>query len=444
MIFTDVPGRTTIGECKIELSSAEVIRTKPYPIPYNLHDKVRDELMNMRDLGIIESSESPYSSPICVSPKKDSKIRLCLDLRQLNKIVCYDAEPMCDPEAIFTRIGTSRYFSKLDLTKGYWQIPLSEQSKKFTAFSTPEGLFQFTVLPFGLVTAPAVFNRLIRRLFNDMENVETFLDDLLIHTTTWEEHCRVLKEVFRRLNEANLTAKPSKCEIGEESLEYLGHIVGNGSMKPTEEKTASILQTKRPTTKKEVRSFLGLSGYYRRYIPDYATVAAPLINLTKKNAANQVTWTQDHQTAFDKIKESLTKKPILKLVDFGKPFILQTDASNTGLGAVLSQEYDGVKWPVAYASRKLSDAEKNYAVVERECLAVVWATKKFYPYLYGREFVLETDHQPLMYLQKSKTINGRLMRWALHIQSFRFNIKYVKGSENVGADYLSRSLYEEK
>jgi len=376
-VFTDVPGKTHVTQCKIEVCSSEVIRIKPYPIPYNLHSAVKEELQSMKDLGIIEPSESPYSSPLCVSPKKGNKIRLCLDLRQLNKIVSYDAEPMCDPEAIFSTISPSRYFSKLDLTKGYWQIPLSEESKKYTAFSTPEGLFQFTVLPFGLVNAPAVFNRLMRNILGDLDNVETFLDDILIHTVTWEEHCKVLEEVFKRLRKANLTAKPSKCEIGEESLEYLGHIVGNGYMKPTSQKIVSIREAKRPTTKKEVRSFLGLSGYYRRYIPDYATIAVPLTNLTKKNAPNKVIWGPSQQEAFDRIKDSLTKEPILKLVDFNKPFILRTDASNTGLGAVLLQEHDGEKWPTAFASKKLSTAEQKYSVVERECLAIVWAMRKF-------------------------------------------------------------------
>ena len=437
--FTDVPGRTHLTECSMTVVSDEVININPYPIPYNLHQAVKEELDCLRKLKIIEPSESPFSSPLCVSPKKDGKIRLCLDLRQINKIMRFDAEPMCDSNAIFSRISKSKFFSKIDLTKGYYQIPLSQESKKYTSFSTPEGLCQYTVLPFGYVNAPAVFNRFMRQLFKDVQNVEVFLDDILIHAVTWEEHCEILNKVLDILKYANLTAKPSKCEVGKQSIEYLGHIIGNGNIKPTSEKVESVQKARIPTTKKEVRSFLGLSGYYRMFIPNYTNIVLPLIELTRKKAPNKVVWETRHQESFDLIKNALTNGKVLKLVDFTNPFTLRTDASESALGAVLLQEHEGKEWPVAYASRKLSPAERKYAVVEREGLAVVWATKKFYQYLYGREFVLETDHQPLRYLQSAKLLNGRLMRWAIHLQQFKISIRYVKGSENVGADYLSRS-----
>ena len=393
----------------------------------------------MLELKIIEVSNSPFSSPMCVVPKKDGKVRLCLDLRQLNKLVKYDAEPMPDIEAIYSKISKSKYFSKLDLTKGYWQIALSEDSKKYTAFTTNDGLFQFTVLPFGLVTAPAIFNRVMRKLLGDVDNVEIFFDDILIHTETWNEHCHILEKVLCILRDAKLTVRPCKSEIGKNSIDYLGQTIGNGFMRPMSDKIKSIIEAKIPETKKEVRAFIGLSSYYRRYIPDYASIVAPLTDLTKKNAPNKVKWDIEQDNAFKKVKTLLTTSPILKLIDFNLPFILQTDASSTGLGAVLLQEHEGEKWPVAYASRKLSDAEKRYSVIERECLAIVWATKKFYPYLYGKPFVLETDHRPLTYLDTAKPLNGRLMRWAIHLQQFKISINYVKGSENVGGDYLSRS-----
>ncbi|XP_047482831.1 uncharacterized protein LOC125034845 [Penaeus chinensis] len=383
-VLTDVPGKTEL-EYNIELTVPEIIRVKPYPLPYRLEEDVKNELRSMLEIGIIEPSDSDYSTPILVVPKKDGNRRLCLDFRKLNKITKFDAEPMCDAEAIFCKIGGSKYFSKIDLTKGYWQIPLTKESRKFTAFSTPAGLFQFTVLPFGLVNAPAVFNRLMRHLFGNMDGVETFLDDILIHSKTWKQHCGILQRVLGILQEANLTARPIKCEIGKRNLEYLGHVIGEGCIKPTKEKVSAILNAPAPTTKKEVRSFMGLSGYYRRFVPDYATIAAPLNEMVKKNAPNKVKWEDKHEMAFNKLKQALVNDPILKLPDVNKPFILRTDASDVGLGAVLLQEEDA-KMPVAYASRKLSDAEKKYSVVERECLAVVWATKKFYRYLYGQQF----------------------------------------------------------
>ncbi|XP_063590436.1 uncharacterized protein LOC134767369 [Penaeus indicus] len=437
-VLTDVPGKTNVTEYRIEVTVPDTIRVKPYPIPYSLEDVVREELSHMMQLGIIEASDSSFSTPILVVPKKDGKHRLCLDFRRLNKIVKFDAEPMCDPESIFCRLSHSRYFSKIDLTKGYWQIPLEKDSRKFTAFSTPAGLFQFTVLPFGLVNAPAAFNRLMRSLFGNMEGVETFLDDILVHTTTWDQHCILLEQVLTKLCNANLTARPTKCELGKTTLEYLGHIVGEGQLKPTAEKTINIIDTPPPTSKKQVRSFLGLSGYYRRYIENYASIAAPLTELVKKSAPSKVTWREEHQRAFDRLKYALTK-PILKLPDINNPFILRTDASEVGLGAVLLQEDADEKLPVAYASRKLSNTEQKYSVIERECLAVVWATKKFYKFLYGREFYLETDHQPLVYLDTAKSLNGRLMRWALALQEYRMIIRYIRGSENVGADFLSRN-----
>ncbi|XP_064081439.1 uncharacterized protein LOC135198014 [Macrobrachium nipponense] len=437
-LFTDVPGKTRKQVCHIELEYPEVVRAKPYPIPYHLQAVVSKELQNLKDLNIIEPSKSPYSSPMCVAPKKDGKVRLCLDLRQLNKMVKFDAEPMPEVDDILSKIAGSKYFTKLDLTKGYWQISLAEDSKPYTAFATREGLYQFTVLPFGLVTALAIFNRLMRKLFGDLNNVETFFDDILIHTETWDEHCALLQEVLVRLREANLTVRPSKTEIGRKTLEYLGHIVGDGCMRPTPEKIKTIQEAAVPLTKKGVRSFLGLAGYYRRYIPGYAAIAAPLTNLTKKNASNRVVWGDSEDKAFRELRESLTKGPILKLITFQKPFILRTDASSTGLGAVLLQEHDNEKWPVFYASRKLSEVEQRYAVIERECLAVVWATKKFYPYLYGKQFILETNHRPLTYLDTAKPLNGRLMRWALHLQQFQMSIHYIEGSDNVGGDYLSR------
>ncbi|XP_069999422.1 uncharacterized protein [Penaeus vannamei] len=420
-VLTDVPGKTTDIEYNIELTVPETIRVKPYPLPYRLEEEVKKELRSMLEIGITEPSDSEYSTPILVVPKKDGNRRLCLDFRKLNKITKFDAEPMCDTEAIFCKIGRSRYFSKIYLTKGYWQIRLTKESRKFTAFSTPAGLFQFTVLPFGLVNAPAVFNRLMIHLFGDMDGVETFLDDILIHSKTWKQHCSILQKVLGILRETNLTARPVKCEKGKRSLEYLGHMIGEGHIKPTKEKVSAILNAPAPTTKKEVRSFMGLSGYYRRFVPDYATIAAPLNDLVKKNAPNRVKWEDKHEMAFNKLKQVLVNNPILKLPDVNKSFILRTDASDVGLGAVLLQEDADVKMPVAYASRKLSDAEKKY-LVERECLAV--------------QFYLETDHRPITYLDSVKTLNGRLMRWAIALQEFRMIFSYIKGSENVGADYL--------
>ena len=338
-------------------------------------------------------------------------------------------------------LAHDKYFSKFDLTKGYWQVPVKEDARPATAFLTPEGLFQFCTMPFGLVNAPATFSRVMRRVLKGLPSIDNYIDDILVHTPSWENHLAVLREMFERLRSANLTAKPSKCLIGATSLDFLGHVVGQGKLQPQIEKMKSIKEADRPKTKKQLRSFLGLAGYYRRFIPNFAAIAVPLTDLTKANEPNNIKWGESQEIAFNSLKSKLSSSPILHLPDCSKQFVLRTDASNTGVGAVLLQEQEetGEMFPVAYASRKLLPREKAYATVEKEGLAIVWGIQKFQRYLYGREFVLQTDHQSLQYLHRAKLANARVMRWALALQPYRFRIESIKGSQNVGADFLSRS-----
>jgi len=279
----------------------------------------------------------------------------------------------------------------------------------------------------------------MRKLLNGMENVDSFVDDIFVYTYTWEEHVQTLRDLFDRLRRANLTAKPVKCSVGYSNLECLGHLVsGLGQLKPHPDKVGAIKDAPRPETKKQVRSFLGLIGFYRKFVPNFAAIASPLTALTKKGQPNKVPWGVCQENAFNVLKQRLISAPILKLPELSKTFVLRTDASDTGLGAVLLQEQEGVKLPIAYASRKLLPREQNYSVIEKECLALVWGIGKFHTYLFGREFTLQTDHQPLLYLNKAKVANARLMRWALALQPYSFRIEAIRGSENVGADFLSR------
>jgi hypothetical protein len=393
----------------------------------------------MLDQGVIEPSNSPYSSPVVLVKKKDGTNRFCIDFRQLNKITIFDAEPMPDMESVLSKLAGHKYISKLDLSKGYWQIPISDNARKLTAFTTPKGLFQFKVMPFGLVNAGASCVRLMRKLLNGMENVDSFVDDIFVYTHTWDEHVKVLRELVSKLHSANLSVRPTKCSIGYASLECLGHKVsGLGQLQPQPDKLEAIRDARRPETKKQVRSFLGLVGFYRKFIPNFSVIAGPLTDLTRKGEPNKVSWGACQEKAFNALKHKLVSAPILNLPDLDKPFVLRTDASDTGLGAVLLQEQGDVKLPVAYASRKLLPREKNYSVIEKECLGLVWGIGKFHMYLFGREFTLQTDHQPLLYLNKAKVANTRLMRWALSLQPYRFRIEAIRGAENVGADFLSR------
>ena len=437
-ILTDLPGRTTIGCHDIKLTEDEPLRSKPYPIPHALRQTVKDEVQQMLSLGVIEPSNSPFASPIVLVKKPDGSNRFCVDFRRLNRITVFDAEPIPDQEELFTKLAHAKYFTKVDLSKGYWQVPMSESSKHLTAFLTPDGLFQFTMMPFGLVNAPATFSRLMRRTLDGLQGTINYIDDILIYSSTWSEHVQALKQLFQRLRAANLTAKPSKCHIAQEQVEFLGHVIGKGQLAPRPEKVSAIQEISKPQTKKQLRSFLGTTNYYRKFIPNYSAIAAPLTDKLKNKEPNQVKWERSEEQAFHTLKSKLSNFPILRLPDLTKKFVLRTDASDNGLGAVLLQEHENEKFPVSYASRKLLNREKAYSVIEKECLAIIWAIQKFEAYLYGNEFDLETDHQSLTYIQRAKVANNRVMRWALALQPYRFRLVSIKGSENVGADVLSR------
>ena len=438
-IFTADPGCTDVLEHRIELTTNEPFRVKQYPIPFAVRGDVAEEVHKMRRDGVIEPSDSPYSSPIVIVKKKDGTNRFCIDFRTLNRVTLFDNEPMPTAEDIYAKLKGARYFSKFDLTKGFWQIPVRREDQKKTAFTTAEGHFHFLRMPFGLVNATATFNRMMRIILKDLQNVASFVDDVLCFTETWEEHLTVLEEVFTRLQRANLTVKPSKCEIAFSSVNFLGHRIDKEHVRPHDDNTEKISSAPVPKTKRQVRSFLGLAGFYREYIPNFATLAAPLTSLTRKGQSNVVKWGREEDESFRKLKRMLTTEPILRMPDFSRPFILQADASEKGIGAALMQEFDDGKFPIAYASKKLLPREMRYSVIERECLALVWAIKRFQKYLYGVEFILETDHKPLVFLNQAKLSNSRVQRWALGLQNFRFRIQAIKGRANVTADYLSRA-----
>lgn len=439
-IFTDRPGTTDLEEHRIELTTEEPIRQKPYPVPYAMRETLREEVRKMLEADIIEHTNSPYASPVVLVKKPDGSNRFCIDFRKLNRITIFDGEPMPTVDDILVKLKNDVYFSKFDLSKGYWQIPLHEQDKVKTAFTTPDGNYQFKKMPFGLVNASATFNRMMRKALCHVPNSDSFVDDMLAHTGTWDTHMATLKTTFEMMRQAHLTVRPSKCFIGHKTLDFVGHKIGEGNIQPQSDKVKKILEASQPTTKREVRAFIGLAGYYRNFIPNFSSIAVPLTDLTKKGSPNSVNWETKHQEAFDKLKSLITQEPILKMPDFSKTFYVQTDASDYGAGAALLQEHDEKKHPVAFFSKKFSTAERAYSTVEKECLALVWAVRKFHVYLYGVEFVLETDHEPLTFIDRAKMTNSRIMRWSLMLQSYRFRLNAIKGSDNVIADYLSRSV----
>ena len=281
-------------------------------------------------------------------------------------------------------VGSAKFISTLDLSKGYWQILLDDEAKPKSAFVSPFGCFEFRVMPFGMQNSGATFMRLMREVLHGTENyADTYIDDIVVCSNSWVDHCRHLRDILDRLRKSGLTAKPKKCCIGQSEARYLGHVIGNGKIKPEAIKVKAIVDYPRPITKREVRQMLGLASYYRRYVPGFANLVAPLNDLTKKNAPLTVIWTPECEDAFVCLKSLMSSAPILSAPNFDIPFVVQVDASDRGLGAVLSQIDKGEEHPVCFLSRKLLPREQNYSTIEKECLAIVWAIKMLDPYLFA-------------------------------------------------------------
>ena len=439
-ILTDQPGCFQ-GDLvhSIRLVSPDPIRIRPYPFPFSTKATVEEEVHSMLSMGVIEPSDSAYSSPVVLVRKKDGSVRFCIDFRALNKITEFDSEPIPDTEELFAQLAGANFFTKIDLSKGYFQMVLNPADRHKTAFPTPLGLMQWVRMPFGLVTAPATFARMMRLLHLEQHSALNFFDDILVKSECWQMHLHHVKGVLSALRANGLTARPSKLQAGFRKLEFLGHVVGEGRLQPEPAKVKKILEVATPRTRRQVRSLLGLLSYYRRYVPNFASLVAPLSDLTKGKDRTSFSWSPECARALVAIQSILSSSPVLLLPRLGNIFIVRTDASGKGLGGVLLQELDDQLHPVSFVSRKLLDRETRYSTIERECLAIVWVLSKFSRYLWGVEFTLQTDHKPLTYLHTSSFKNSRLMRWALSLQEFRFQVEPLPGSKNVLADLLSRA-----
>ena len=338
----------------------------------------------MLDHGVIEKFCSDWAAPMVTVQKKDGGLRLCIDYRRLNAMSKIDPYPMPRVDDLIDRVSSANFISTLDLTKGYWQVPVANSDRHKTAFTTPYSLFQFKRMPFGLRGAPATFQRMVDKLLDGMNDfADAYIDDIIVYSTSWEAHKLHLETVLQRIQSAGLTVKRKKCQFAMPECVYLGHSVGSGKVSPEQVKVQAVLDFPVPTTKKEVHSFLGLTGYYRKFIPQYLSLdlASPMSDLPHKSAPNAVPWTSDCTIAFEKLKRALCGPPVLKSPEWNKTFVLQTDASDRGVGAVLSQmDQSGVDRPVAYFSKKLLEREQRYSTVEKECLAIKLSIQAFHPY----------------------------------------------------------------
>lgn len=434
-------GRTHVLEHFIETGDAKPINQRNYIVSPHLQPKLDDELNRMIALDVIEPSNSPWNNPIVFAPKPNGKIRLCLDSRKLNAVTKRDAYPLPHIHRILGRFRNTKFLSTIDLSDAFWQIPLEQSSKEKTAFSvSSRGHFHFKVMPFGLHNAPQTQSRLMDQILGvDLEpNVFVYLDDIIISSDDLDEHLRLLSTVAERLKMAKLSISLTKSKFCHKSVKYLGYIISEEGIKSDPDKVSSVLNYALPTTAKEVRRFLGMASWYRRFLPNFATITSAISDTLK--GKNKFIWTEKANDAFLKLKSMLVAPPVLANPDFSRQFCIQTDASDTGIGAVLTQGELDDERVISYYSQKLSDAQKKYHTTEKECLAVIMAIEKFRPYIEGSSFKVITDHASLLWLNNLKDPTGRLGRWALRLQAYDFVLKHRKGKHNVVPDALSRSL----
>lgn len=429
---------TSFAEHHIRTMECVPKAVPPYPINGPKKAFLRKELDRLLLEGVIEECESPWASPVLLVPKPKGTYRLCVDYRQLNQVTVTDTYPMPRLDDLLHSAKSTKYMSTIDLQSGFWQVPVATEDKDKTCFVTPFGTFRFNRMPFGLKNAPMTFARLMDRFRAGLGDraVFAYLDDILVLSDTFEQHIEDISAVFERLRQFNLRARREKCVFGRNSVKYLGHIITPEGISTDSEKVTAIANMSTPTCTKHVISFVQTCSWYRRFIPNFADIARPLTKLMKKGAT--FIFGDEQRAAFELLKSKLTSSPILIQADCSRPFTVRTDASNYAIGAVLLQGTGSDERPVEFASRLLTEAEKNYSGVEKEALAVVWGTEKFRTYIEGAEVNVASDCQPLQWLFSLKTPTGRLARWALRLQGLNMKISYTPGRSNVVADCLSR------
>ena len=425
----------------IEIESGSTPPSRPpYRLSFIEQDELKKQLRSLLDNKLIRPSCSPYGSPVLFVKKKSGELRMCIDFRALNNITIKNKYPLPRVDDLLDQLSTARYFTKLDLTSGYWQVRIRENVIPKTAFRTRYGHYEFMVMPFGLTNAPATFQYLMNSIFQDFldDFVIVYLDDIMIYSKTYEDHLIHLEKVFTKLQENKLYAKLRKCEFAKQEVQYLGHIVSENSIKPEEDKIKAIKDWKQPQNQKDVMSFLGLANFYRKFIDNFSKRSIALTKLIGKNSKFQ--WNKEQDDTFQDIKNALCQAPVLKLPSRNGKFIVHTDASSEAIGAVLEQEDEHTKSikPVAYYSQKLQGAQLNYPTHEKELYAIIRSLITWKHYLEGQKFLICTDHHSINYLKTQPQISKRQARWVEIMAEFDFDIQYKPGRTNIVADALSR------
>lgn len=456
-------GHTNIIKHRIDLTDDIPVRERHRYIAPALYQEVRRHLNEMLEHGIIRESSSPYAAPLVIVRKKNGSLRLCMDYRGINRKTVRDAYYMPRISETLNALHGSKWFSCMDLTSGYWQVEVQEEHRERTAFTAgPLGLWECCSMPFGLTNAPGTFQRLMEKCVGELQPSQclVYLDDLTVHSTNVPQHLERLEAVFRCLRSANLKVKPEKCVFFGKSVTFLGHVISEAGIATDPAKTEALTSWPVPSTVEELRRFLGFAGYYRQFVENYSQIARPLTKLLggtggrkkkgqKRKSKKTKTqnpkweWTEEQQSAFDTLVSKLTTAPTLAYADFSRPFELHCDASSKALGAVLYQKQEGKLRVIAYASRALKGSELNYPAHKLEFLALKWAvSEKFNDYLYGQQFEVKTDNNPLTYVLTTAKLDATCHRWLASLAMYNFSISYRAGRQNIDADALSRRPFQ--
>ena len=437
-VSSDDLGHTSLVTHTINTGSSQPIRQPARRLPLHKRAEADTLIKEMLQKKVIEPSSSPWVSPIVLVKKKDGSTRFCVDYRKLNDVTVKDSYPLPRIDDCLDALAGCKWFSTLDLCSGYWQVAMAEADKPKTAFTTGNGLYQFTVMSFGLCNAPATFERLMEKVLSGLpwEVCLIYLDDIIVHGREFGEAMQRLRTVLQRLRDAGLKLSPKKCILLQRSVPFLGHVVSDHGVSTDPKKIEAVRTWPYPRTAKDVKSFLGLCSYYRRFVRGFADIARPLYKLTEEQ--REFRWTRECEDAFCQLKSLLTTAPILAFPTLDGLFILDTDASNTGLGAVLSQIQGEEEKVIAFHSKSLNKSERNYCVTRKELLAVIVAVKTYHHYLCGRQFLVRTDHGALKWLLKFKNPEGQLARWLELLGTYDFKIEHRSGIHHGNADALSR------
>jgi transposase InsO family protein len=438
-VFSTKPGKVNCYEHNIEVTDSQYFCQKSYPVPFAHKPAVEAELNRMLNLGIIERASSPYLNPLVAVHKRDGSVRLCLDAKQLNKILVPEREFPASPDEILQKFEGVKWLTSLDLVSSFWQIPLTDNSKKFTAFKFDNKIYQFKVLPFGLSTSTASFTKCLDIVLTDAVKsfTTTYVDDILITSNNFEEHIAHIDTVLNLLSAANMTVKLSKSLFCKDKLPFLGFVLSKDGLSPDIRKLNTIRDWPIPRNQRQLRAFLGICSFYRRFSSIYSSKTIELQYLLKKKVKWK--WTPELTCAFEEVKSLFIDTVHLAYPDYSKRFYLNCDASNFGIGSQIFQYDDNnEKQVVSMASRMLQGAELNYTVTEKELLSIVWSLQKFYIFLRGAEFTIVVDHHALLFIRQCKLLSGRIKRWSLWLAQFQFNIEHCPGKDNTVPDILNR------